>query len=137
MATLYVCGITNMSVSPIPTIDHKFFIARSVKNPDSILRCGFSLMSDLAPTRELLYGYLDLKRQGRWNQQAFDEWYTPRFIHQMYNYNPTRGNLNFIYKLLTNGKDVALACYCHDKNMCHRTLIGKEFEKLGFKVVYM
>lgn len=137
MAKLYVCGISSIGCTEIRDVTYKFFITRYLTKGTDISKYGFSHYSALAPSKELVDGYLSLKRKGMWNQEAFDNWYTNQFRDLIKTDNYMRGALNHVYKLLKAGNSVVLGCYCHDKNMCHRSIIGSEYERLGFEVVYI
>ena len=134
MAKLYVCGIADLKEYSFA--DHRYFIARYIKDRENILKYGFGHMPNLAPQKELVDEYIHRKNLGVWSKEMFEEWYRPLYTKQMYTHNPTRGALNYIYKLIKNGNDVVLACYCPNLEMCHRRLIGEAFEQLGIEVHY-
>lgn len=133
MAKLYTCGINDLKT--YANIKHRFFIAQYIKDKEGISKYGFAQMPNLAPEKALVNEYIRLKNAKLWSERMFEEWYTPLFLKQMYTRNETRGALNYIYKLITNGDDVVIACYCHNKDMCHRTLIAQEMAKHGICVV--
>ena len=43
--------------------------------------------------------------------------------------------LKTIKRMLEEGKDVAVYCFCEDVSKCHRSIIGDLFEKKGFEVI--
>ena len=130
--TLYLCSIRDLDMYEV--LDDKFFISRFVKDHASLRKYGFVQVADLSPSKKLVQGYLNLKKEGKWNKETFETWYRPLFQKEIKEVLELRNALNQVYKLLKSGKDVVLACYCHDANMCHRLIIGEEFRKLGFSV---
>ncbi len=42
---------------------------------------------------------------------------------------------NKIYNEIISGNDIALVCYCGNKNTCHRTIIGNYFTEIGVNVI--
>lgn len=131
--TLYLCGISDLK--KYSNTNRKYFIARYVKNPETISTYGFMQLPDLSPPKALVNQYLEYKSAGRWDSEMFESWYVPEFKHLMKTEPSMRSALNYIWKQLKQG-DVTLACYCHDKDMCHRTIVGKAYEELGITVVY-
>lgn len=130
--TLYLCSIRDLEMYDV--LDDKFFISRFVKDHSTLRKYGFVQVAELAPSKGLVQGYLKLKQEGNWNKDTFETWYKPLFLLEVKEVKELRTALNQVYKLLKSGKDVVLACYCHDSRLCHRKIIGEEFSKLGFAV---
>lgn len=78
----------------------------------------------LSPSKRLLYDTLALKRQGRWNAEAFDNDYAPRFLKEMLGSPEARVELDRLAKL-SKSENILIACYCPDERLCHRSLIKK------------
>lgn len=130
--TLYLCSIKDLEGYEV--LDDKFFISRFVKDQASLRKYGFVQVAELSPSKGLVQGYLKLKQEGNWSIETFETWYRPLFQKEIKEVKELRNALNQVYKLLKSGKDVVLACYCHNSDLCHRKILGEEFSKLGFSV---
>lgn len=91
---------------------------------------------DLSPSKQLFYKCQGLKKQNNWNKQSFDNIYRPLFHDEM-NFGKMNKELNIVKDLIDNGEDVAIMCYCPDKELCHVGMIGEVFEEIGIEVLYM
>jgi uncharacterized phage-like protein YoqJ/uncharacterized protein YeaO (DUF488 family) len=79
----------------------------------------------LSPSTELFHDYLTWKKQGIWNQQCFNERYTPRFLKEMEKQNEM---LNLL-RQRSKEKNILICCFCDNENMCHRSLVKALVEK--------
>ncbi len=75
----------------------------------------------LSPSQKLWYHYLDLKKAGKWDEQAFREDYTPKFLEEMLQPEPY-AKLQELEEL-TRDQSVLAACYCTNEDLCHRSLV--------------
>lgn len=75
---------------------------------------------ELSPSTKLFYEYLDMKKKGQWNRDAFNNIYVPQFISEMVIH--SRDILNGLYKAAATG-DIILACACRDESLCHRSIL--------------
>lgn len=132
--TLYTLSISNIDDPQIAHVKHKLFIVRSAKNADSLLKRGWVIVPQLSPNEKIFYMYLDLKKKGQWNQNTFDNKYTPAFLFQMQYEPEMRSALNRVRSILQSGEDVAVACYCPDFELCHRSLVASAFAQRGYTV---
>lgn len=134
--TLYTCSVANMN--KYSHIENKFLITQTCSdNPAIILeRYGFLWAPSLAPSKEIFYEYRRLSKLGQWTPDAFNNWYTPAYNNYILGNADPRNLLNYIWKRLADGKDVVIACYCGNVDMCHRKLVGLQFERLGITVDY-
>lgn len=75
----------------------------------------------LSPSTNLLKDYLELKRKGMWNVDAFERAYKPEFMKEMES-EDARECLHMLRKE-SKTKDILLVCFCKDESMCHRSLV--------------
>ena len=90
------------------------------------------VVPELSPSEELFSTFYYLKNSGKWNQDAFDEIYKPEFLEQIMFSNPAISRLRHLLK--HQESSIALVCFCSDKNMCHRRLIGEILKSLKAEV---
>lgn len=109
--------------------DRNIAIVRSMKGKSYWIE----QMDVLSPSKALFFEYRRLADAGAWNQEAFDEIYVPRFIEEMRADAP-RAALNQLYKESKEGKRIALACFCTDEAMCHRSIIAGFLQGAGADV---
>jgi uncharacterized protein YeaO (DUF488 family) len=103
----------------------KLFIAR-VPMP-RMDKMGWKWASKLAPSNDLLYSF----KKGLINWEQYYSRYMKEVI-----YNPACVDaLNTIYNHLKAGEDITLICYCNDENICHRSILGKYYNKLGVNII--
>lgn len=93
---------------------------RSMKRPIE----GVLQLADLSPSRELFYRYLDLKKAGSWNRETFETVYRPRFLRDLAENPNVPALLNRLWQIDRQGKTAAIACFCADESLCHRSLLG-------------
>jgi len=111
--------------------DQTIAIVRSMKTESPwINQCAH-----LSPSTDLFYWYLDEKKNGRWNQEKFDNEYVPRFIKEISENANAKDALDTVYALQKNDKQVALLCFCPDEKMCHRSIVAGILQGMGAKVV--
>ena len=104
----------------------QYAIVRSLKNPIK----GVSQMPELSPDWNLFKFYLNEKNQGTWNVETFQNEYVPRFINQIKKDAQARKTLERLIKE-SHTKDIALACFCSNIDMCHRKIIAAILKKAG------
>lgn len=114
---IHVTNIRNMHPEQH---DHAYVIVRSLKQP---IKHTIQLPV-LSPDKEIFWQFLNLQKQGKWNQETFDHWYTPAFLAQITNDENARDILRDILYLDKQGKDIVLACFCNNPNLCHRSIIA-------------
>lgn len=80
----------------------------------------------------MLYTYLDLKKQGNWNQQTFDNIYLPQYLKEQA-MNPTA--LTTMANLLAGDtSNMGAFCYCGNESLCHRSILGGILQGNGKRV---
>lgn len=112
--------------------DQIWGVVRSPKNLSSLQKFTknprFEHVPELSPSWDLFKKYLQLKRNGDWNQEAFFNIYLPLFLNEMRN--PTaKRKLAELIKLDKEGYNICLFCFCQDEKMCHRSILGYLFKK--------
>ena len=89
---------------------------------------------ELAPSKELFNWYINLKKSNSLYEGWFKD-YRKVYLNQMKNNNKSLNALKTIKRMLEEGNDVAVYCFCEDVSKCHRSIIGDLFEKKGFEVI--
>ena len=84
----------------------------------------------LAPSKELFNWFKLNKNKDNW----FSD-YKKVYLNQLSKNNIALNELSGIKYLLDEGKDVCIYCFCKNKNICHRGIIGDMFKKRGYEVV--
>ena len=110
--------------------DDAFAIVRHLKPHIKHLRQENSL----APSKQIYHEYLRLRKEGQWNQDAFDNWYTKAFLEQLSHDNIAQTILHCLLQLDKQKKNIVLGCFCSDVNMCHRTIIASILAENGADV---
>lgn len=87
---IHVTNIRNMHPEQH---DHAYVIVRSLKQP---IKHAIQLPV-LSPDKEIFWQFLNLQKQGKWNQETFDHWYTPAFLAQIINDENARDILRDIF----------------------------------------
>lgn len=83
----------------------------------------------LAPSRQLWYHYLDLKKAGNWNGSTFRADFAPRYLQEMLQPEANAKLRELHEKIKT--ETVLCACYCTDESLCHRSLIRLIMQAMG------
>lgn len=78
----------------------------------------------LAPSPDLFHKYLDLRKEGHWNRETFEEVYVPQFLRELKANSKAAQWLNRLYLMDRHGKNIALTCYCTDETLCHRSILA-------------
>ena len=92
---------------------------------------GITYFPELAPSKKLFFKYLN-----EWKSGKVPNWwdlYKQEFISQLVTPAMTKA-VERVYTAITNGNDVAIICFCTNKQ-CHRYIIGELFEAFGIEVV--
>ena len=109
--------------------DQIWAVVRSLKNGNP----HFKHVPELSPSWGLFKKYLQLKKEGNWNQDAFFNIYLPQFINEMRS--PiAKKKLAELINLDAEGYNICLFCFCQDEKMCHRSILGHLLKNLGANV---
>lgn len=109
--------------------DDVFAIVRSMKSQSDFIKQE----ALLAPSANLFYKYLDLKKAGEWNQNSFNNIYVPIFLRELKGNKHAIDKLNEIYRL-GRDKNIALCCFCTDQDLCHRSIVAGLLQGAGSRV---
>ncbi len=110
--------------------DSVWAIVRSFKNPSK----NIIHVPTLSPNWDLFKKYLKLKEDGNWNDYTFSTIYEPEFRHQIDNDPEAQRLLDVLCRLDSEGKNIALVCFCPDWRLCHRKIIAEMLSKRGCQV---
>ena len=103
--------------------DVVYLIVRSLKDKDRGVLLGYDNIfhkPKLSPSTDLFFKYRKAANAGLWNQEYFQKYYVPQFLHEMYQ---QRDSLIQLY-LEAQKRNIAIACFCQDETMCHRSIIA-------------
>lgn len=120
---LYITYLANMKNIPDDMV--KLIIVRFVSKQLDLKKLKNTyIVSELSPSKELLLQY---KENNNW------DWYVSEFYKQMDSDEDMKKALQNVKVLLDSGFDVCLICYEKDYEKCHRFLLAKYFESMGYK----
>lgn len=111
--------------------DQVWAIVRSLKRPSPSL----IHVPELSPSLRLFWDYRDWVKRGQWNERQFQTVYRPRFLSEMKASTEAQTKLDELRALSTEGKNIALVCFCQDPRLCHRSLVAKLLESRGIPVI--
>ena len=84
---------------------------------------------NLAPSQSLLNDVQFYKSNYSWNKEIFISYFVPMFLRES-NTQAFKDTLNKLY-IESRNKKIALACYCGDETMCHRSVIMGLLKAVG------
>jgi len=93
---------------------------------------GTLWVPELAPS-QALYS----KHQHEWKETPPETWwplYEERFNNELKSSEKLNA-LRKLWRLIADGRSVALACFCPNHKFCHRSLVGIFLEKQGVEVI--
>lgn len=125
---IYICDFNSQRLIH-ERWDAKYAIVRSYKHP----KAGITQLAVLSPSTDLFFKYQDLKNKGCWNENTFQTEYVPVFLNEMQSAE-AKAALNQLF-VESKTKKIALICYCHDENLCHRSIIAGLLNGAGALVV--
>lgn len=120
--------ITNIRNVDHVAYDEMWAIVRSLKNSGKMRH-----VPELSPSWKLFRRYLQLRNTGRWNSEAFQNFYVPLFLKEMQTA-AVKKKLNELVWLDRQGRRIALVCFCSDEATCHRSIIAGILQHVGTQV---
>lgn len=89
--------------------------------------------AELSPEQDLFRAYRERAKPGCWNRSAFDSFYVPHFLTDL---SENQVGLSLLQDLKEQSSDqeIALACFCEDESMCHRSIIGGILLNMGASI---
>lgn len=120
--------ITILRISEVNYSDYDevWAIVRSLKYGNQKMRH----VPELSPSWSLFKTYMDMRKEGRWNEDTFRKVYVPRFLKEMRG----REQQMLMGELFNTQKNIALVCFCEDECLCHRSIIGGMLQGAGANV---
>lgn len=88
----------------------------------------------LSPSKDLFFWYQRMAKAGKWDKRAFDDEYVPRVLKEIRSDLAARRTLNDLRRRSRDGEHIALACYCGDETMCHRSIVAGLLSGAGTEV---
>lgn len=107
-----------------------YAIVRSMAYPIA----NMSQLDVLSPSKDLFFWYRRMEKAGKWDRHAFDDEYVPRFLTEISNDPAARQALRDLWHRSRDGEHIALACYCGDESMCHRSIVAGLLSGTGAEV---
>ena len=89
------------------------------------------LCRQMSPSPELLKLKKQLQDSGKWNQETFDKQFVPRFAEEFALNREARAAMNEVFQLVLKGRNVALACFCNEEELCHRCIVKGFLQAVG------
>lgn len=89
----------------------------------------------LSPDTALFRTFRQLQSEGRWDGEAFQKVYVPRFLSQMASDPNAADALNDLFRRSKRGESIGLCCTCIDENACHRSIIAGLLQGAGADVM--
>lgn len=122
-----------ITITNIRNVDHAAYdevwaIVRSLKNSGKMKH-----VPELSPSWKLFRRYLQLRNTGRWNSEAFQNFYVPTFLKEMQTA-AVKKKLNELVWLDRQGRRIALVCFCSDEATCHRSIIAGILQHVGTQI---
>lgn len=129
----YIGRKTMITITDIHNVDHAAYdevwaIVRSLKIPREMKH-----VPELSPSWKLFRRYLQLRNTGKWNPEAFQNFYVPTFLNEMKSA-AARKKLNGLVWLDRQGRRIALVCFCPGEATCHRSIIAGILQHVGTQI---
>lgn len=118
--------ICQMSQVNYAQYDEVWAIVRSLKYGNPRLRH----VPDLSPSWSLFKTYLQLRDEGRWDEDTFRTIYVPQFLKEMHG----KRQQELLNELFFSKKHICLACFCPQEELCHRSIVGGMLQGAGVEV---
>lgn len=128
---LYTGNLKKITNNEIEKYDEIWLIVRSLRYMPNNPKGNIKHVPELSPSFSLFIEYNNLRNQGKWNKQMFEEQYKPRFLAEMTNRIPKSMLQELAQK--SKSKDILIACFCDDESMCHRSLVKQLVENINNK----
>ena len=78
----------------------------------------------LSPDTRLFQTFRQLQSEGKWNEDAFQKVYVPRFLSQIASDPMAADALNDLFRRSKAGESIGLCCTCTNEKSCHRSIIA-------------
>lgn len=132
---IHLENVYNVIQHTLNQYDQVWFITRDASEVQGFLDAHSQVIlhAELSPQPDLFRQYRELAKAGKWDKTLFDSFYVPRFLHDL---STNQEGLVLLNELKTRGKekDIALACFCEDESMCHRSIVGGILQNIGANI---
>lgn len=119
--------VLNIKDANLHDYDEVWAIMRSYKGSPY-----FKHVPELSPSWDLFKTYLSLRDSRKWDGNAFDQIYFPRFVKEMESEMAQCKLRELMQKSLYG--NIAVCCTCANLYLCHRMIIGTICAKYGADV---
>lgn len=132
---LYLENVYHVIRESLDRYDEVWFITRDASEVQDFIDAHDKvfLRPELSPQPALFRQYRDLAEQGCWNPDAFDRLYVPQFLHDLAENTEGLALLREL-KEKSRTSEIALACFCDNERMCHRSIVGGILMNMGASI---
>ena len=132
---IYLENVYHVIQETLDRYDLVWFITRNATEVQDFIDThdNVTVRSELSPQPELFRACRAMIKEGSWDQEAFDRFYVPRFLRELSEH-PEGLSLLEELKAQSAEKEIALACFCEDERMCHRSIVGGLLLNMGASV---
>lgn len=129
---IYLENVYNVIHHTLDRYDEVWFITRDASEVQGFLDTHNKVVlhDELSPQPDLFRAYRERAKAGCWDRAAFDTFYVPQFLKDL---SDNQVGLSLLQELKKNSEDseIALACFCEDESVCHRSIIGGILLNMG------
>ena len=111
--------------------DETWMIMRSLKKPIK----NTKQVVNLSPSTSLFFKVQNLKKENKWTKETFNSFYVPLFLQELSNNSEAIRLLNDLYIQDKQGKNICLACFCSNEELCHRSIIAGLLQGVGCNII--
>ena len=110
-----------------------------VREPGEFLKTieetsGVFWIPELSPAMETFDLYLRRRSEGNWNKDVFVSEYLPSFLDDLLASEQAQCLMEKLRKSSEEGERIALACFCTDETICHRSIVSGILQGMGCQV---
>lgn len=92
---------------------------------------GLYYVPVLSPSQELTLKAKELRDAGKLDQKTFHTEIADPFLKELVVSDEAKNMLNRISKASKGGRKIALACFCQDPDICHRSVVAGLLQAVG------
>ena len=132
---IYLENVYHVIQHTLNQYDQVWFITRDASEVKEFIDTHPQVVvhAELSPQPDLFRAYRERAKSGCWDRTAFDTFYVPQFLNDLAK---NQVGLSLLQELKKNSADheIALACFCEDESMCHRSIIGGILLNMGASI---
>lgn len=129
---IYLENVSREIQHTLNRYDQVWFIMRDASEEQYFIVTHSQIVvhAELSPKLELFRLYRDRTKSSYWDKFAFNNFYVPHFLKGL---SENQAGLLLLQELKTQSAEheIALACFCEDESMCHRSIIGGILLNMG------